>query len=161
MILRPVQFSCQVFGNNIAWVGNGYNDSVKAGMLNDLNKRLTFFHRVGKHIQAGLPRLSGFTNGHYKNIAVSQSIPIHGLTGHMMRHIAYRVPKVHSFPFSLTMVGIEEYDIVRQSLHSNLQCHMGAYISCAKYANLSWFNTHPYHSIPFKYIHYSQSVCFR
>ena len=143
MILRPVQFSCQVFGNNIAWVGNGYNDSVKAGMLNDLNKLLTFFHRVGKHIQAGLPRLSSFTNGHYKNIAVSQFIPIHGLTSHMMRHIAYRVPKVHSFPFSLTIVGIEEYDIVRQSLHSNLQCYMGAYISCAKYANLSWFNTHP------------------
>ena len=141
-LFRPVQFVLQVFCNNVAGIGNGNNNAVKAGFLNQRQEFLAGGNGAIHHVQTVLSLFPGFAGCIDQNICIFHIVHGACIGLKMMGLVADGIQKIQGFADGFVHVGIVEYHFICQTLHGKLEGQMGSYIACSDNTDFPCFNRH-------------------
>ena len=141
-MFRIVQLVLDVFRDDVAGIGNRNDDAVESGFLDERQKFLGGSDAAVHHVQARLSRQAGLAGCIDHDVCIFHIVDGAGIGFKMVRLIAHSVHEVHGFAYGFFVVYIIKYHFISQTLDSQLQPQMRAYIARTDDSHFSCFDCH-------------------
>ena len=139
---RPIQEMLQVFGDDVARIGNGNNDAVESGFGDERRELFRRFHGFVHHVEARLLGAARLAGGIDDDVGVAHIVHGAAVASDVVRHVADGVHDVHGFGRRFFLFDVVENNFIRQTLDGKVQSDVRADIPRADDTDFSGFDSH-------------------